>query len=60
MEVSPSRIFKKTLVFPSCKHSRTLPIEQTANSLRPNYDAACENQALSHPSYNAAYELPFL
>jgi hypothetical protein len=59
MEVSPSRIFEKTLVFPTCKHSRTLPIEQPANLSQPNYGATCENQAFSHPAYIATCELPF-
>jgi hypothetical protein len=59
MEVSPSRRFEKTLVFPTCKHSRTLPIEHTVNSLRPRYDATYENQTFSHPIYNATCDLPF-
>jgi hypothetical protein len=35
MEVSPSRRFEKTLVFPTCKHSRTLPIDHPVNSSHP-------------------------
>jgi hypothetical protein len=59
MEVSPSRRFEKTLVFPTCRHSRTLPIEQPANLSQPSYGATYENQAFSHPAYIATCELPF-
>jgi hypothetical protein len=60
MEVSPSRRFKKTLVFPTCKHSRTLPIEQPVNLSQPIYGATCENQAFLHPAYTTTCELSFL
>ena len=60
MEVSPSRRFKKMLVFPTCKHSRTLPIEKPTNISHPRYGATYENQAFSHPTYIENCELPFL
>jgi hypothetical protein len=60
MEVSPSRRFEKTLIFPTCKHSHTLPIEKPANLSQPSYGATYENQEFSHPAYIATYELPFL
>jgi hypothetical protein len=59
MEVSPSRRFEKTLVFPTWKHFRTLPIEKPTNISHPSYGATCENQAFSHPAYITTYELPF-
>jgi hypothetical protein len=60
MEVSPSRRYKKTLVFPMCKHSRTLPIVQPANLSQPNYGATYENRTFLHPTYIETYKLPFL
>jgi hypothetical protein len=60
MEVSPSRRYEKMLVFPTCKHSCTLPIVQLANLSQPSYGATYENRAFSHPAYIATYELPFL
>jgi hypothetical protein len=59
MEVSPSRRFEKTLIFPMCKHSRTLLIVKPVNCSHPSYDATYENQAFSHPNTQATYELPF-
>ena len=59
MEVSPSRIFEKMLVFPTSRHSHTLPIEKPAKISHPSYGATCENHAFSHPAYIATCELPF-
>jgi hypothetical protein len=60
MEVSPSRRFEKTLVFPMCKHSRTLLIVKPTNYSHRSYDAAYKNQAFSHPPYIVTCKLPFL
>jgi hypothetical protein len=60
MEVSPSRRFEKTLIFPMCRHSCTLHIEKTANLSQPSYGATYENQAFSQPAYIATCEHPFL
>jgi hypothetical protein len=60
MEVSPSRRFEKMLIFPTCKNSHTLPIEQLVNLSQPSYGATYENQAFSHLAYIATCELPFL
>jgi hypothetical protein len=48
------------LVFPTCRHSHTLPIEQPTNIYHPSYGATYENQEFSHPAYIETCELPFL